>query len=120
MSTLLLVEDDDGMRALTKLYLQTAGHTVIEAPSGSEALQKIESDSIDAILLDITLGDMEGMAVLRRVRAKPEMKDLPVLMLSGHASKETMDEASELGCTAYLTKPYQRDALLEIVEKLLA
>jgi DNA-binding response OmpR family regulator len=103
---ILVVDDEAGIRSLVRTVLEREGHEVLEASGGWEALDLIEREPIDAILLDVSLGDIEGMAVLRRVRANPRVTDLPVIMLSGHTEKATVEEARALGSTVYLAKPF--------------
>jgi CheY-like chemotaxis protein len=111
MARILIVDDEPGLRSLLRSLLEDGGHDVLEASGGWAALELLGREALDVLMLDITLGDIEGMAVLRRVRADPRLHDLPVIMLSGHSEKATVDEARALGASAYLTKPFDRDAV---------
>ncbi len=109
MSWVLVVDDEPGMVDLLKWFLVSKGHTVSTAADGPEALQKVQDERPDAVLLDINLPRMNGLEVLRRIReSDPEVG---VIMVSGLSDKETCEAAMGLGALAYLTKPVDLRAL---------
>jgi CheY-like chemotaxis protein len=105
--TILLIDDAADIRLLLRAVLQRAGHQVVEAESGTAALQALD-DGLhpDAVILDIQMPGLDGWDTLSRMRQHPEGLDLPVLMLSVKASPEDMSRAWQLGCDGYLTKPF--------------
>jgi two-component system response regulator ResD len=99
----LIVDDEAPMRELVRLYLERAGFQVSEASGGREALAKLAKESVDLVVLDLMMDDLDGWEVCRRIRAESE---LPILMLT--ARGETFDRVAglELGADDYLVKPF--------------
>ena len=118
MSRVLVVDDAAEIRLFVREVLEHAGHDVVEASDAKGALESVEREHPDAMLLDITLPDMEGLAVLRRVRAR--LSSLPIIMLSGHDTDPTKDEAFSAGCSAFVTKPVRGDDLLNTLNDAIA
>jgi len=107
----LVVDDNDDLRALTKDALQREHYNVIEAGGGAEALRLIEEQSPDLVMLDLVMPDPDGLAVLRMLRAKPETAQLPVILLTGLDDANSIKEGFEAGATDYLAKPFSRPQL---------
>jgi len=105
----LLIEDDSRLAAMVSEYLGEAGYRVTTAASGASGLERLGSEPYDALVLDLTLPDMDGLEVCRRLRAR---WNLPVLMLT--ARGETMDRVVglEIGADDYLPKPFEPRELL--------
>lgn len=116
----MVVDDQADARIMVRAMLEQAGHEVLEAAHGFEALERVEREHPDVLVLDISLDDVEGMAVLRRIRAHGRLSRLPVIMLSAHSSPVTQEEARRLGCSAYLTKPVNAGDLVRAVDMLLS
>ena len=113
-AVLLLVDDDEAKRYLTGTWLRRAGHTVIEAATGREALAKARSAEL--ILLDVNLPDLSGYEVCRQIKADPATAAIPVIQVSATATA-VADRALGLtqGADAYLTDPAEPDELLAVV-----
>src|SRR5436190_7739308 len=113
-AVVLLVDDDEAKRYLMRTWLRRAGHTVIEAGTGREALDK--AGSAELILLDVNLPDMLGYEVCRQIKADPATAAIPVVQLSATAV-QVSDRARGLtqGADAYLTDPSEPDELLAVV-----
>jgi DNA-binding response OmpR family regulator len=107
--TVLVIEDDEAMRRSVCTLLNRAGHGTLEAASGPQGLRALYDDRPAAVLLDVTLGDMDGWQVLARIR---DLSDVPVLMLSGQDSEAGKVRALQGGADDYITKPYGRQELL--------
>lgn len=103
--TVLIVDDDGPSRAVLSLVCGSRGHAVIEAASGTDAVEAATRLRPDLILLDVSLPDMSGLEVCSRVRRAG--LDTPILMLSGHAEPEDVARGLLLGADEYLTKPYE-------------
>ncbi len=119
-STVLLVEDDDGVRQLTRRILEDFGFGVLEARNGSEALTHLDAGSprIDAVVSDVVMPGMGGRELVGRLRLR--RPDLPVLFLSGYTGDEVSDEVRGQLHQAFLQKPFSPDALGAALEELLA
>ena len=102
-SKILVVDDEKEIRNLIEIYLKNEGYTVIKASNGEEALEVLEKEEIQLMILDIMMPKMDGMEVCRRVR---EYLNIPILMLS--AKSEDMDKIAGImtGADDYLTKPF--------------
>ncbi len=113
-ATLLLVDDDEAKRYVIATWLRRAGHTVVEAATGHEALAKV--DAAELILLDINLPDMTGYEVCRRIKNDPRTAAIPVVQVSATAIGVS-DRALGLtqGADAYLTEPTEPEELLAVV-----
>jgi two-component system, NtrC family, nitrogen regulation response regulator NtrX len=107
---ILIVDDEQDIRASLKRILDYEGMLVDEAASGAEALQQVEDREPDAVLLDVKLPQMDGIEVLAELRRR--RPDLPVIMISGHASIDTAVEATKLGAFSFIEKPLSSERVL--------
>jgi CheY-like chemotaxis protein len=111
--TVLVVEDDDmSYLYLTQLFILTKCK-LIHASSGSEALEKYNTEKPDLILMDIQLPDMEGTEVTRRIRQTD--CDIPIIAQTAGKSGEEQDKALKAGCSAVLIKPFTMEKLFETI-----
>lgn len=115
MTEVLVVDDEADIRLLARLVLEGAGFEVREAASGVEALAVLAAHDIDVVLLDLRMSPMDGWEVLEHLRESGRLPGLPVVMLSAHADPRMAARALELGCTAYLSKPFSTAELLASV-----
>jgi DNA-binding response OmpR family regulator len=106
---ILLIEDDSRLAAMLSEYLGEAGYHVSVAAAGAAGLQMVERGGYDALVLDLSLPDIDGLDVCRRVRAKHE---LPVLMLTARGEPTDRIVGLELGADDYLPKPFEPRELL--------
>lgn len=114
----LLADDSMSVRRLAQHLLQTHGYRVATAADGLEALQLLEEGHIPALLIaDVEMPDMDGMELLRRVRADARFKQLPVVMLTAHTAGPVSQKAIDMGAQAFLTKPYSPNELLAQVSR---
>ena len=113
---ILIVEDDVPVATLLAESVRLQGHEALVARSGREALSFLDQRSADAIFLDIVMPDVSGIEVLRRVRQTQPA--LPVIVITGDASPEQVEEARRLGATDILEKPFGLKVLGETLRKL--
>ncbi len=109
----LIVEDDPVYQRLLSVFLSDAGYQTKVAEDGVEALQIIRSETPSAVTLDLGLPEMDGFSVLEALRAEPQGKDVPVVILSGMA-----DRGNVVGANAFLSKPFQRGELVKTLANL--
>src|SRR5262249_41667530 len=102
--TILVVDDNDTNRDLLARRLLREGHTVVMAINGREALERIQAQSFDLILLDIIMPEVNGFQVLEKLKADPDLSQLPVLMLSAYQESESVAHCVEMGADDYLYK----------------
>jgi two-component system KDP operon response regulator KdpE len=107
--SVLVVDDEPPIRRLLRATLGAQGHQVVEAAGGVEALEQIERERPDLVILDLGLPDLSGLEVIRSVRAH---SSLPIVVLSVRADERDKVEALDLGADDYLTKPFGTDELV--------
>jgi DNA-binding response OmpR family regulator len=115
-TTILLVDDDPAMRRLPSVLLKREGFEILEASSGTEALEILKTETPDLILLDIMMPDMDGFEVCEAIRENPRTADVPVIMLSA-VSDQVRD--STIRVDDYLTKPFRPQELVPKVKSFL-
>ncbi|MBX3334026.1 MAG: response regulator transcription factor [Nitrospira sp.] len=114
--TVLMIEDHDDTACLVRFILERNGYAVRHAPDGKNAKRLTESsEPPDLVLLDISLPSLSGFEVLRAIRSTPTWEQIPVVMLTANGRPESMAEASTLGATEYLKKPFTPEHLLRTV-----
>ena len=106
---ILLIEDDSRLAAMLAEYLGEAGYRVSVAPAGGAGMQMLEREPYDALVLDLSLPDIDGLELCRRLRAR---HDLPVLMLTARGDAADRIVGLELGADDYLPKPFEPRELL--------
>jgi CheY-like chemotaxis protein len=114
--TVLMIEDHDDTACLVRFILERNGYAVRHAPDGRNAKRLTEtSEPPDLVLLDISLPSLSGLEVLRAIRSTPEWQRIPVIMLTANGRPESIAEATSLGATEYLKKPFSPEHLLQTV-----
>lgn len=119
---ILLVDDDDFVRSITQKILESAGYTVESAEDGLAAWEKIDSapDSVDLMLLDKHMPRMDGIALLKRMKADDRFKELPVIMLTSDTEQQDIVEGLATGAYYYLTKPSPKELLKLVIKNALS
>jgi len=114
---ILVVDDEPISREMLVDNLREEGYNVVEADSGERAWQLIDAapEGFDAILLDRMMPDMDGIEILRRVKLRPDMMYIPVIMQTGMTGDADVLAGLQAGAYYYLTKPFSADTLLAIV-----
>ena len=117
MAHILIVDDDAGLRASLSEALADLGHAAEEAPDGKAGLTRIRRGGIDAVLLDLRMPQMDGLAVLRALSGE---RAPPVAVLTAVPTAANTIEAIRLGAVDHLAKPVGRAALKTLIERMLA
>ncbi len=110
--SVLVVDDESETRWLLHLMLRPAGFKVYEARDGREALEKINQNRPDVVLLDLMMPGMNGIDVCKHLRSDPETADLPIIMLTVRTDAAAVREGVQTGMTRYITKPVPREELV--------
>lgn len=113
---ILVIEDNDRNRRLVKILLSAKGYEVIEAKTGEEAINYLQNEKPDLILLDIQLPNMDGLTLTKNIKSQPELKDIPIIAVTAYAMKGDREKVLEAGCDAYVSKPIDTRTLPELVE----
>jgi len=115
MKRILVVEDNAELSKLLELILRRANYDVMPAADGLDAVAKFQQQMPDIVLLDIMLPNLDGYQVCARIRELN--KELPVIMLSSLDSPLDIERSRDSGATDYLTKPFDKENLLQIIAK---
>lgn len=115
--TILVVDDSVGIRATITMTLSSAGFEVIEAGDGEAALIELDQRRVHLIISDLNMPGMDGMTLLRRVKAQQTTRYLPFIMLTTEDSEQIKREGFEAGARVWLTKPFEPLKLLDDVCK---
>lgn len=105
--TILAVDDENDVLLILKSSLQSEGFNVLTAASGPEALTAMETTTPDLVVLDLMMPEMTGFEVLSRMREKPQLSAVPVIILTGASDKEKIREAINVGVSYYIVKPFE-------------
>jgi len=115
----LVVDDFSTMRRIVRNLLKELGFTnVDEAEDGVVALQKLEAGSFDFVVTDWNMPNMDGLTLLQRIRQSPQLRHLPVLMITAEAKKENIIAAAQSGASGYVVKPFTSATLSEKLQKI--
>ncbi len=118
MRKLLIVDDEDGVRSLVKMTLESSNYEILEARDGDEAMALVRHQHPDLVLLDVMLPDSSGIDICRIIKANPELAATTVVMLTAKAQGSDLEEAEAAGADGYFTKPFSPVALLHRVERI--
>jgi two-component system, cell cycle response regulator len=105
-SSLLVVDDNSMNRIMLSRYIAKLGYQAALAENGRQALDKLQGESFDLVLLDVEMPEMDGYAVLEHLKANPRLRDIPVIMISAVDELESVVTCIELGAQDYLPKPF--------------
>lgn len=115
---ILVVDDEKHIVRLVQVNLERAGYEVVTAYDGEEALQKVKQERPDLIVLDVMMPKMDGFEVMKHLKADPETKEIPVIMLTAKAQDADVFRGWKAGVDCYLTKPFNPLELLTFVKRI--
>ena len=118
MRKLLIVDDEEGVRSLVRMTLESDNYEILEARRAEEALELVRKHRPDLVLLDVMLPDSSGVDVCRTLKADPDTASVTIVMLTAKAQSADLEEAEEAGADGYFTKPLSPVALLRRVDKI--
>ena len=113
----LVVEDDPEINELVGAYVQIAGFNYQSALNGTQAVEKARTHHPALIVLDIMLPDFDGFEVARRLKGESDTRSIPIVMLTALDREEYRQRGKNAGASAYLTKPFDPDRLLEAIKE---
>lgn len=117
--TILVVDDDVSTRLAINDYLELSGYSVVQAANGEEALKMLIEHQPHLLITDITMPELDGYELVRRMRQRPNFRLLPVIFLTARNKTQERILGYQLGCDAYLPKPFDLDELWAVVRNLL-
>jgi two-component system, chemotaxis family, chemotaxis protein CheY len=119
-ASILAVDDSASMRQMVSFTLKGAGYDVVEAADGVEALNIAKSRSVNLVITDVNMPNMDGISLIRELRALPSYKFTPLLMLTTESSADKKQQGKAAGATGWIVKPFNPEQLLNTVKKVLS
>jgi len=120
MKKVLIIEDDSFLQGLEAGKLKRSGFDIITASSGEEAMKKIHEPSIDIVLLDLMLPDLDGFDILKAIKSTEGMKNTPVIVFSNLSEEEAIKRSKELGALDFMVKSnFTLDELVKRINEIL-
>jgi two-component system chemotaxis response regulator CheY len=118
--TILTVDDSRTMRDMLRLALMDAGFNVIQAEDGIHGLEVLKGETPDVIITDINMPRMDGYGFMQGVRADPDYRAIPILVLTTESSPEKKMRARDAGATGWIVKPFDPGKLVDAVNRVAA
>jgi two-component system chemotaxis response regulator CheY len=113
----LTVDDSASVRQMVKFTLSDAGYAVIEAVDGKDALAKLNS-SVNLVITDLNMPNLDGIGLIRNVRANPAYKGLPIVMLTTESQESRKQDGKAAGATGWIVKPFTKQQMLAVVKRI--
>jgi len=115
---ILTVDDSVSMRQMINFTLSDAGYTVVEAVDGKDALAKL-TNAVSLVITDLNMPNLDGIGLIRKVRASPALKGIPIIMLTSESQASRKLEGKAAGATGWIVKPFTRQQMLAVVKKVI-
>jgi two-component system chemotaxis response regulator CheY len=115
---ILTVDDSASVRQMVKFTLSDAGYTVVEAVDGRDALSKL-ANPVNMVITDLNMPNLDGIGLIRKVRANPACKGIPIIMLTTESQESRKLEGKAAGATGWIVKPFATQQLLAVVKRVL-
>ena len=119
MTSILAVDDSTSMRQMVSFTLKGAGYEVVEAADGDEAFDVAKGKSVDLVVTDVNMPNMDGITLIKQLRTLPSYKFTPMLLLTTESSTDSKQKGKAAGATGWIVKPFNPDQLLATVKKVL-
>lgn len=119
MASILAVDDSASMRQMVSFTLKGAGYDVVEAVDGVDALNKAKTKKFDCVVTDVNMPNKDGITLIKDLRALPDYKFVPMLMLTTESGADKKLQGKAAGATGWIVKPFNPDQLLKTIQKVL-
>lgn len=117
--TILSVDDSASIRQMVSFTLKGAGYNVLEAVDGEDGLTKMNGSDVNMIITDLNMPKLDGIGFIKKIRANPKTKFIPVIMLTTESQAEKKQAGKAAGATGWIVKPFKPEQLLDVVKKVL-
>ncbi|QSI75459.1 MULTISPECIES: response regulator [Niveibacterium] len=117
--TVLTVDDSASIRQMVSFTLKSAGYDVLEAVDGMDGLEKAKGRPVSLVLTDQNMPRMDGLSLIKQLRALPQYRSVPILMLTTESSDTMKQQGRAAGATGWLVKPFDPQKLIEVVKKVI-
>ncbi|MDP1545381.1 MAG: response regulator [Anaerolineales bacterium] len=115
--TILYVEDNPDNRNLIRRVLNAEGYSVVEAAQAAQAIEKLETEKIDLILMDINMPDMDGYTLTANIKKVEKYSKIPIVAVTANVMRGDREKSLEAGCDGYIQKPIDIDTLSQQIER---
>jgi two-component system, chemotaxis family, chemotaxis protein CheY len=115
----MAVDDSASLRQMVSVVLRGGGYQVIESVDGLDALSKLKGQELHLFLTDVNMPKMDGFEFTRKLRAMPQYKFVPIVLLTTESTAEKKQQGKAAGATAWIVKPFDPDQLLAVVKKVI-
>lgn len=115
--TILYVEDNPDNRNLIRRVLNAEGYAVVEAAQASQAIDRLEQEKVDLILMDINMPDMDGYTLTAKIKRMEKYSKIPILAVTANVMRGDREKSLEAGCDGYIQKPIDIDTLAQQIER---
>lgn len=119
MKKIMTVDDSMSIRQMVSFTLREAGYDVIEAVDGLDGLNKAKANSVNMIITDLNMPNMNGIELIRNLRTLPQYKFIPIVLLTTESQQEKKMEGKTAGATGWIVKPFNAEQLLAVIKKVL-
>ena len=119
MKSIMTVDDSASLRQMVSVVLRGGGYDVVEALDGVDALSKLKGQELHLILSDVNMPNMDGLEFTRQLRAMPDYKFVPVVLLTTESTAEKKQQGKAAGATGWIVKPFNPEQLLAVVKKVM-
>lgn len=116
---IMTVDDSSSVRQMVGLTLKDAGYDVVEGVDGVDALNKLKATPTDMIITDLNMPNMDGIQLIKELRALPQFKFTPIIMLTTESQASRKQEGKSAGATGWIVKPFKPDQLIGVIKKVL-
>ncbi len=113
----MTVDDSRTMREMVSFTLKGAGYDVVEAADGQQALTALTATKVDLVIADLNMPVMDGLTLIKKLRALPQYRTTPLLMLTTEADDKKKAEGRAAGATGWIVKPFDPAKLISVVQK---
>lgn len=117
--SILAIDDSASIRQMVSFTLKSSGYEVTEAIDGMDGLDKAKTKTYNLILTDQNMPRMDGLTLIKTLRAMPQYKTVPILMLTTESSDAMKQQGRSVGATGWLVKPFDPQKLIEVVKKVI-
>ena len=117
--SILAIDDSASIRQMVNFTLKSSGYEVTEAVDGMDGLEKAKGKTFNLILTDQNMPRMDGLTLIKNLRALPQYKSVPILMLTTESSDAMKQQGRTVGATGWLVKPFDPQKLIEVVKKVI-
>ena len=119
MKRIMTVDDSATIRQMVALTLRDAGFEVVQAVDGRDALERLAKESVDMLITDLNMPNLDGVGLIRAVRQDPANRFIPIIMLTTESADSKKQEGKAAGASGWIVKPFKPEQLLGVVKMVL-